>query len=111
MTTQDTSPWSTTSRTCSPSFSSSGAPEDDELLRRPGHRDVAVDRSLDAGAELLRVDEHDHVELEPLRLLGQQRLDPGGRLEAGVADDAGDAGGVLGQPGVEGRPQVCDGPV
>jgi hypothetical protein len=47
----------------------SGAREDDELLGRPGHRDVAVDRSFDASAERLWVDEDDQVELEPLRQL------------------------------------------
>src|SRR6185437_12010456 len=51
----------------------SGAGEDDKLLGRPGHRDVAVDRSLDARAERLRVDENDQVELEPLRQLRGQR--------------------------------------
>ena len=53
----------------------SGAREDDELLGRAGHRDVAVDRSLDARAERLRVDEDDEVELEPLRQLRGQRPD------------------------------------
>jgi hypothetical protein len=45
----------------------SGTREDDELLGRSGHRDIAVDRSFDAVAERLRVDEDDQVELEPLR--------------------------------------------
>ena len=31
----------------------SGAREDDELLSGPGHRDIAVDRSLDADPERL----------------------------------------------------------
>ena len=47
----------------------SGAGEDDESLGRSGHRDIAVDRSFDARAERLRVDEDDQVELEPLRQL------------------------------------------
>ena len=59
----------------------SGAREDDELLGRPGHRDVAVDRSFDARAERLRVDEDDQVELEPLRQLRGQRPDAGRRRE------------------------------
>jgi O-acetylserine/cysteine efflux transporter len=51
---------------------SSGAREDDQLLGGPGHRDVAVDRSLDARAERLRVDEDDQVELQALgQLRGQ----------------------------------------
>ena len=33
--------------------------EDDELLGGPGHRDVSVDRSFDALAECLWVDEDD----------------------------------------------------
>ena len=37
----------------------SGAREDDELLRRPGHRDIAVDRSFDPLTEDLGIDEHD----------------------------------------------------
>ncbi len=45
----------------------SGAREDDELLGRSGHRDIAVDRSFDTPAERLRVDEDDQVELKPLR--------------------------------------------
>jgi hypothetical protein len=45
----------------------SGAREDDESLGRSGHRDIAVDRSFDALAERLWVDEDDQVELEPLR--------------------------------------------
>jgi hypothetical protein len=45
----------------------SGAREDDELLGRSGHRDIVVDRSFDALAERLRVDEDDQVELESLR--------------------------------------------
>jgi ribosomal protein S18 acetylase RimI-like enzyme len=44
----------------------SGAREDDELLGRPGHRDIAVDSSFDARAERLRVEQDDEVELEPL---------------------------------------------
>src|SRR5260370_21660774 len=43
----------------------SGGREDDELLSRPGHRDIAVDRSFDARAERFPVDEDDQVELEP----------------------------------------------
>ncbi len=37
----------------------SGAGEDDELLGRPGHRDIAVDGSFDACAECPGVDEDD----------------------------------------------------
>jgi O-acetylserine/cysteine efflux transporter len=51
---------------------SSGAREDDQLLGGPGHRDIPVDRSLDARPERLRVDEEDQVELQPLgQLRGQ----------------------------------------
>ncbi len=50
----------------------SGAREDDESPGRAGHRDVAVDRSFDALAERLWVDEDDQVELKPLRQLGGQ---------------------------------------
>ncbi len=50
----------------SPGPPQSGAGEDDELLGRPGHRDIAVDCSFDTLAERLRVDEDDQVELEPL---------------------------------------------
>jgi hypothetical protein len=42
------------------------------LLGRPGHGDVAVDRSFTAVAEDLRIDEDDQVELEPLRQLRSQ---------------------------------------
>jgi hypothetical protein len=54
------------------SLPTSGAREDDELLGRSGHRDIAVDRSFDALAECLWVDEDDQVELEPLRQLRGQ---------------------------------------
>ena len=50
----------------------SGARQDDESLGRSGHRDVAVDRSFDALAKRLRVDQDDQVELEPLRQLRAQ---------------------------------------
>ena len=59
------------------SWRMSGTGEDDELLGRPGHRHITVDRSFDALAERLRVDEHDQVELEPLRQFRGQRPDPG----------------------------------
>src|SRR5207253_7995997 len=84
----------------------SGAREDHQLLGRPGHRDVAVDRSFDARAERLWVDEDDQVELEPLRQLRGQRPDAGCRPERGIADDAGDPGGMHGEPGVEDRAQI-----
>src|SRR5215471_11215803 len=45
----------------------SGSREDDELLSRPGHRDIAVDRAFDARSELFWGNENDQVELEPLR--------------------------------------------
>ena len=64
-------------------------------MGRSGHRDVAVDRSFDALAERLWVDEDDQVELEPLRQLRGQRPDAGRRGERGIADDAGDPVGVL----------------
>jgi hypothetical protein len=48
-----------TGRAGRPSWPTSGAREDDELLGRPGHRDIAVDRSFDAFAEALWVDEDD----------------------------------------------------
>src|SRR6266516_5306223 len=41
------------------SWPTSGAREDDELLGRSGHRDIAVDRSFDTPAERLWVDEDD----------------------------------------------------
>src|SRR5216683_5807835 len=84
----------------------SGACEDDELLGRPGHRDIAVDRSFDALAERRWVDEDDQVELEPLRQLRGQRPDAGRRPERGIADDAGDPVGMRGEPGVEDRAQI-----
>ena len=40
------------------------------------HRDVAVDSTLDAVAEAMRVDEHDEVELQALGELRRQRADP-----------------------------------
>src|SRR5215510_14807283 len=88
------------------SWLTSGAREDDESLGRSGHRDVAIDRSFDALAKRLRVDEDHQVELEPLRQLRGQRLDSGGRMERGIADDAGDPFGVRGEPGAENRAQV-----
>ena len=51
------------------------ARQDDELLGRPGHRDVAVDGPFDAVAERVRVDQDDQVELEALRQLRGQRPD------------------------------------
>src|SRR5450631_343101 len=84
----------------------SGAREDDELLGRSGHCDIAVDRSFDTPAERLRVDEDDQVELEPLRQLRGQRPDAGGRPERGTADDAGDPVAVRGEPGAEDRAQI-----
>jgi hypothetical protein len=50
----------------------SAAGEDDELLGRPGHRDVAVDYSFDAGAGCFWVDEDDQVEFKSLGQLGGQ---------------------------------------
>ena len=91
------------------------ARQDDEALGRPGHRDVAVDGPLDAVAERVRVDQDDQVELEALRQLGSQRPDARRRRERVAvdladADDAGDALGVLGEPGVEDRVagRTCD---
>src|SRR5215831_6825332 len=66
----------------------SGAGKDDELLGGSGHRDVAVDRSFDARAKRIWVDEDDQVELEPLGQLRGQRPDAGRRLERGVAGKA-----------------------
>ncbi len=43
----------------------SGTREDDESLGCSGHCDIAVDRSFDARAERLWVDEDGQVELEP----------------------------------------------
>src|SRR5215472_10638409 len=65
-----------------------GADKDDELLGGSGHRDVAVDRSFDALAKRLWVDEDDQVELEPHGQLRGQRPDAGRRLERGVAGKA-----------------------
>ena len=65
-----------------------GAGKDDELPGGSGHRDVAVDRSFDALAKRLWVDEDDQVELEPLGQLRGQRPDAGRRLERGVAGKA-----------------------
>src|SRR6266568_8225417 len=78
------------------SWPTSGAREDDESLGRSGHRDIAVDRSFDALAERLWVDEDDQVELEPLGQFRGERLDAGRRPEGGVADDGGDPVGVRG---------------
>jgi hypothetical protein len=64
----------------------SGAREDDELLGRSRHRDIAVDRSFDALAERLWVDEDDQVELESLRQLRGQRPDAGRRPERASLD-------------------------
>ena len=88
------------------SWPSSGACEDDQSLGRPGHRDIAVDRSLDARAERLRVDQDDQVELEPFRQFRGQRPDAGRRQERGIADDAGDAVVMRGEPRVEDRAQL-----
>ena len=41
------------------SWQTSGVREDDQLLGRSGHRDIAVDRSFDTRAERLWVDEDD----------------------------------------------------
>src|SRR5260370_31205819 len=87
-------------------WATSGAGEDDELLSRPGHRDIAVDRSFDARAERLRVDEDDKVELEPFRQFRGQRLDAGCRPERGIADDARDPSGMRGEPAVEDRAKI-----
>src|SRR5260370_3721590 len=67
-------------------WATSGAREDDELLSRPGHRDIAVDRSFDARAERFRVDEADKVELEPFLQSRGQRLDAGCAPDPGTAD-------------------------
>jgi DNA polymerase III subunit delta len=53
----------------------SRAGEDDELLRRAGHGDVLIDRAFDADAPRRRVDQHDEVELQPLRQLRRQPPD------------------------------------
>ena len=93
-------------RTATPSR----AGEDDQLLRRAGHRDVAVDRSFDAVTERLRVDEDDQVELESLRQLRGQRPKARGlelaKVEVTGAIDAGDPLCLLGEPGVEDRVEV-----
>src|SRR5260370_24673814 len=88
------------------SWAASGDREDDELLGRPGHRDIAVDRSFDALAERLWVDEDDQVELEPLRQLRGQRPDAGRCPERGIAHDAGDPVGMGGEPVVADRAQL-----
>src|SRR5258705_13156865 len=93
------------------SWPTSGAREDDESLGRSGHRDIAVDRSIDALAERLWVDEDDQVELEPLRQLRGQRPDSGRPPERAILnaigpDDAGDPVGMRGEPGVEDRAQL-----
>src|SRR5439155_9475348 len=88
------------------SWPTSGARQNDELLGRSGHRDIAVDRSFDAFAERLWVDEDDQVELEPLGQLRGQRPDAGRPPERGIADDAGDPVGMRGEPGVEDRAQI-----
>src|SRR5215475_5806484 len=67
------------------------ARQDNELLRRPGHRDVPVHSTFDALPERIRVDEHDQIELKPLGQLRCQRSDAGGRLERRFADNAGDS--------------------
>ena len=84
----------------------SSAREDDELLRRAGHRDIAVDGCFDAYSKRVWVDEDDEVELKALRELWGQRPDPGRRRERGVADDSGDAVAMCLEPGVEDRAQV-----
>ena len=84
----------------------SGARKDDELLGRPGHRDIAVDRSFDALTERLWVDEDDQVELESFRQFRGQRPDSGRRPEGGIADDAGDPVGMRGEPSVQDRGQI-----
>src|SRR4051812_33808677 len=79
----------------------SAAREHDQLLRRPGHRDVAVNGSLDAGAERGRVDEHDEVELQALGELRCQGRDPRPWVEGGIAYYASDSFVVRGEPGLE----------
>jgi hypothetical protein len=81
------------------------------LLGGPGHRDVAVDRSFDPVAEGIRGDEDDEVELQSLRQFRGQGADAGCRPERGIADDTGDSLGMLGEPGVEDRPEVRNGSV
>src|SRR5690606_26584320 len=44
-------------------------------LGRPGHGDIAVDRSGHARSEAIRVDEHHQIELEALRKFGRQHPD------------------------------------
>lgn len=50
-----------------PAPPTSGAREDDKLLGRTGHRDLAVDRSNDAASERGWDHEDDEVELQPPR--------------------------------------------
>ena len=52
-----------------------GAAQDDQSLGRSGHGDVPVDTPLDAGAERLRIDQHDQVELESLGQLRREGPD------------------------------------
>ena len=85
--------------------------QDDQLPRRAGHRDVTVHRSLDAGAEALRIDQDDEVELKALRQLRREREHAVRGRVRGIADDAGDSFGVLGLPGLDDRVQLGDIPV
>ena len=90
------------------------------MLGRSGHRDIAVDRSFDALAERLWVDEYDQVELEALAQLRGQRPDAWPFSKHGPerpafdvtsADDAGDPVSMRGEPGVEDRAQIRSGSV
>ena len=83
------------------------APKHDQLLGRPGHRDVAVDRSFDA-----RRRTPPGRRGRPGRTRGPSTA-PGSATGPGpsrrngrIADDAGDPVGVRGEPGVEDRAQL-----
>src|SRR5262245_46524960 len=75
--------------------------ENDKLLGRSCHRDVAIDRSLDAVAERFRVDEDDQIELEPLRQFRGKRSNARRRPERGITDHTSDSVGVRSEPSVE----------
>src|SRR3954454_24571312 len=64
------------------------ARQDDQLLGRSGHRDIAVYGAFDARTERLGIDEDDQIELEPLRQLRGQQPDAGRRRQRFLVDGA-----------------------
>ena len=88
--------------------------EDDELLGRPGHRDIAVDRPFDARTELSGSTRTTRSNSSPFDSSGVSDLTRdvarNGTATA-RADDAGGPVGMRGEPGVQDRAQLQGGSV